>query len=119
MQRSLSIWAAAVAAFVLTTSIFGGFHYFSPIPFWDQWDSYVGFYQRLQEAGPSALIELHNEHRIVVSKLIFWADISLFGGYNALTVIANYLLLAATGVVIWREWSVGTKQKKAALLSQP
>lgn len=84
---SLGIWTAA-------SSAVGVIRDFSPVPFWDQWDGYLDFYMRSGD-GWREFWRPHNEHRIVISKLIFWADIRWFGGRNVLSMASNYALLCA------------------------
>ncbi|WP_434108774.1 hypothetical protein [Paraburkholderia caffeinilytica] len=110
MSRTLSIWASLLAALIIATSIYGGHHFFSPIPYWDQWDGELGFYKDVVEGNYSAFWSQHMEHRIVFSRVLFWLDIVLFGGRNVFTIIANYVLLAAVALVLWREYRSGHKE---------
>jgi hypothetical protein len=57
----------------------------SPLPFWDQWES-VFEYMALKDQGPHLwqLVGQHNEHRIVFPRLVFLADLAVFGGANRL-----------------------------------
>ena len=47
----------------------------SPLPFWDEWDELVS----IRDVTWSWLISQHNEHRILIPRLVFWADRWLFG----------------------------------------
>ena len=116
-MRLFSIWAVVLAVFVIVTSALGGYRYFSPIPYWDQWDSYIGFYERLQQGPFAAFWGWHTQHRIVFSKLLFLLDIELFGGWNIFTVVMNYVLLLGVGLVIWHEYRLG-RVKDGALSNQ-
>lgn len=82
----LAIWTAV-------SSAIGAWRDFSPVPFWDQWRGYIDFYMHADSWR--AYWQPHNEHRIIVSKLIFWADNRWFGGRNVLSMVANYVLLFA------------------------
>lgn len=98
------LWAALIATAILATTLYGTVYFFSPIPFEDQWDAYIGFFSGLdahdwQWAWWSAI----NEHRIVFSRALFWIDGRLFGGYNAFDVVATLLLMSALCVVVSRE----------------
>ncbi|WP_281663876.1 hypothetical protein [Paraburkholderia fungorum] len=104
MSRTISICAVLLAAFILVTSIYGGYHFYSPIPYWDQWDGQIGFYRRLGEHPFAAIWGQHMEHRIVFSRLLFWIDRVAFDGGNALLVIVNYLIAAGTAAVFVSEY---------------
>lgn len=65
-------------------------------PYWDDWDSYLGFLQKIQLSGWSwsELWVPHNEHRIVLAKLVFYF-LSLFGlGPKAVMIASQGLYLA-------------------------
>lgn len=104
MSRFISIFAVIVAVFVVTTSIYGGYHFYSPVPFWDQWDGQVGFYQRFSDNALSALWGQHNEHRIVFSRLLFLIDRAIFDGGNAFLIVMNYVIQAGTSALFIREY---------------
>lgn len=79
-------------------SIIGGIRLYSPVPYWDMWDGYLGFYVKASAGDWSAWWAQHNEHRIVISRILFWLDIRLFAGRGIFLIICNYLLLA---VICW------------------
>lgn len=90
----LALWAVA-------SDIIGVVRDFSPVPFWDQWDGYIDFYMHSAD-GWSAFWRPHNEHRIVISKMIFWADIRWFQGRNVLALAANLAFMCAQVVsFVW------------------
>lgn len=77
----------------------------SPVPFWDQWDS-LAEYIRFKTVGPSLseLVRPHNEHRLVFPRLIFLMDYDWFGFGNRLLLplcaaiqAGHALLLAGIG----------------------
>ncbi|WP_322042776.1 glycosyltransferase family 87 protein [Paraburkholderia sp. J67] len=101
LQRALTVFVTAISLFVAISSIVGCIHFFSPIPFFDQWDGFVGFYQTVREGHAlSAFWAQHNEHRIVVSRVLFWMDIAWFGGMNVSTIGGNWLLCAGIALAI-------------------
>lgn len=71
----------------------------SPVPFWDMWDGYLGFYIRVLEGDISAWWYQHNEHRIVLTRVLFWIDLALFSGQSVFLIAVNYLL-AITGSLL-------------------
>jgi hypothetical protein len=88
------ILLAALGAWTAASTGVGVIRDFSPVPFWDQWDGYLDFYMRSGD-GWREFWRPHNEHRIVLSKLIFWADIKWFGGRNVLSLVSSYAALCA------------------------
>ncbi|WP_321913594.1 hypothetical protein [Paraburkholderia sp. J11-2] len=89
---------------VIITTFYGVWRFYSPIPFWDQWNGSIGLYVKIREGDWGALWAQHNEHRIVFSRLLFLLDYWVFGGVNIFTVFCNMALLALTG---WTMWSAG------------
>jgi hypothetical protein len=89
-----SVLAAMAPAFFIVTTIIGAVRWFSPVPFWDMWDGTVGFYvSLLQGAGISAFVEQANEHRIVLSKILFWIDYRYFRGLSYSLIAVNVALM--------------------------
>lgn len=73
-------------------SIVGGIRNYSSVPFGDMWDGYLDFYMRTQDGDMSAWWDQHNEHRIILSRLLFWMDLHFFHGTAIFLIIINYLL---------------------------
>lgn len=99
-------WLAALLVVTATLcfgrAIYGGVVAFSPVPFWDMWEGVMGFYLRLAEGDPSIWWAQHNEHRIVLARLIFLADFQLCGGGGQCLIVANYLVHAVgVGLLAW------------------
>lgn len=91
--RVLLIWSLALASLVVASTIFGTVHYFSSIPFEDQWDAYVGFFHSLADGQLQAWWTPQMEHRIVFSRLLFWLDGKAFGGLNIFSIVATFMLM--------------------------
>ena len=107
MSRAFAVWGAVLAMFIVTTSIYGGYRFFSPIPYWDQWDGYIGVYKVLKQGAYQVFWAQHMEHRLVLASAIFWLDIVAFGGWNIFTLVLNYLMLAGIGIAIFNEYHRG------------
>ncbi|MBT2768130.1 hypothetical protein J7J08_10825 [Stenotrophomonas sp. ISL-67] len=91
----------ALAAIYAMFGIIAGAHAHSPVPFWDMWDGALGFYMH-QQTDPSAWWAQHNEHRIVLGRILFFTDLRFFGGSAVFLVAVNYILAAATfGLLAW------------------
>ena len=90
------------ACCMATLAIIGGIKGYSSIPYWDMWDSTVNFNIRLAQGDYSVWWAQHNEHRIVLSKILFWMDQYFFGGLSTFLIITNYLLVLALVYLFWR-----------------
>lgn len=95
---SAVIARACVAALVIVSSgfvtlmIIGVIRFWHPLPHWDMWGGYVAFWLRLTDGDWSTFWELHNEHRIVLTRLVFWVDFAVFKG-------AGWFLLASSAAL--------------------
>lgn len=98
-----SLGAASIASIILpllapmffvVTTIIGAVRWFSPVPFWDMWDGTLQFYvARLQGAHWSPFLEQANEHRIILSKILFWVDYRYFHGLSYFLIFMNLVLM--------------------------
>ncbi len=85
---------AGVLTVVLT--VVGVWRNQTGVPWWDMWDGYIDFYLRASGGDGSAWWKLHNEHRLLLPDVFFYADLRWFGGRSWLPLIAN--LAAAAGL---------------------
>ncbi|QBG87097.1 hypothetical protein EYC54_04160 [Xanthomonas oryzae] len=76
-------------------AIVGGVRGYSPVPFWDMWDGTLGFYMH-QQTDISAWWAQHNEHRIILARILFFIDVRYFGGNAVFLLIMNYALAVFT-----------------------
>jgi len=93
---------AGLVAFLVGLSIVGAIRSYSPIPYWDMWDGYLGFAERINEGDWSVWWSQHNEHRILLARLLFWMDLEWFNGTNIFLFIVNFLLPGVSAFVFWR-----------------
>lgn len=93
--------ARAFAVAMVGLAFSAGWRQFSPIPFWDMWGG-VGFYLAVDQLGPMDWWAQHNEHRIVLGRLLFLMDFGLFRGLGVSLVVANFLFAAALAALFWR-----------------
>lgn len=84
----------AIALAFAVLGILAGVRAHSPVPFWDMWDGSLGFYMR-QQTDPSAWWAQHNEHRIILARILFFLDLRFFGGQAIFLLVVNYVLAAA------------------------
>ncbi|PNE55135.1 hypothetical protein A8H39_04315 [Paraburkholderia fungorum] len=88
-------WVALLGLVTMISSLVGVVLNFSEVPYMDQWNGYLGFWREIQNGHWSAWWRQHNEHRIIVSRLLFWLDIKYFDGLNIFTVLMNCVLQVA------------------------
>jgi hypothetical protein len=105
--------AVLVALFIAADTVAMVVRTYSPLPYWDQWDSLMD-YQVLRHGNFTLthLFALHNEHRLAVPRLIFWADYALAGGSNKLNLTVISLIQVAHAALLlaligprWRQGS--------------
>ena len=82
------------AALAVTTLIMA-WRNLSPLPLFDQW-AFVD-----PSSDWHGLFDVHSEHRIVLSKLVFIADLRLLGGKNIAGYFANAFMFLAMGGIYW------------------
>jgi hypothetical protein len=93
--------------FLLATALFwglaviGAFRLYSPVPFWDMWDGYLEFYIKATSNDYGVWWKNHNEHRIILSRIIFWVDLSLFNGSIWFLLLVNYFLVTLSCFVFF------------------
>ena len=83
-------------------AIYGGVINYSPVPFWDMWDDLLNRFCLIYLGHWSELWTQHNEHRLILTRLLFLLDHYLFGGRFVFLFVLNYLLLALVSLTFWR-----------------
>jgi hypothetical protein len=96
---SIKWLAYGLSASLIVIALLGAIRSYSPVPFWDMWDGYIGFFFRVEDRVPSTWWGQHNEHRIFLARLFFWLDLKLFHGMGASLIVANQILAAASGIL--------------------
>ncbi len=89
-----------VAAYILITSLIIVHNAYSPLPLEDSWS----VWQLYKQYGSYSvfLFWQHNEHRIVVTRLIYVIDHFVFHGRSLFPLVCSLLFQAATGVWLYR-----------------
>ncbi|UXA47619.1 hypothetical protein [Xanthomonas prunicola] len=105
-ERSLGHWRGLLSAWwllgglvILLSTIFGVAQHFSSTIYMDEWDGMIGFWQKLGNGDTSAWWAQHNEHRIVLTRALFWLDLHFFKGQGYLLIPANVILHLAIAAV--------------------
>jgi hypothetical protein len=86
-----TLWT--LAPVFLALALVGGVRNYSIVPFWDAWDGYLNFYTLVTEGHWRQWWALHNEHRIVLARLLFYIDLAWFRGTARFLLVVNYLLV--------------------------
>lgn len=90
-NNKISLFFFSAALLFVLFAIMGAVNRYSPSPFSDTWEGYIGWY--LQENNWHLLWAQHNEHRIVLARLIYWLDVVLFSHSAWFLIAVNYLLV--------------------------
>ena len=107
MRNTLAAAAAAVslaiAALIVVTSLSEVVTNYSPVPFADQWEP-VRDWAAILKNGFSfkQLFSQHNEHRIVLARLIFYADFLFGEGRDIFNLATIAIVQALHAVLLWR-----------------
>lgn len=90
-----------VAAAIVANTLIWTWRLWTPLPFWDQWDT-LADYAAYKADGPSwaMLFKQHMEHRLVFPRLLFLADLELFGGRNLLLIPLIMLIQGVTTLIL-------------------
>lgn len=99
-RYSYAVLALGILTFL--TTLAGIVRHYSPVPYWDQWDGKIDFYMRSLSNPLSAFFGQHNEHRLFLSRLIFFADVRYFGGRSVFELAANVVLAALIVLLVYR-----------------
>ncbi|MEX3954885.1 hypothetical protein [Trinickia sp. EG282A] len=94
----------------LATTAYSVWRHYSPLPFNDQWDGAIGAYLQASQNPWHALFAQHNEHRLAVPRLLFFADLRYFGGRNVMLLTVN-LVLAGLLALTFVRIAVGQDRK--------
>lgn len=101
-MKGLSRGLLMLGLVVALTSIAGVVLNYSPVPWWDQWFGNVDWYMKAEQSWWPAFWSLHNEHRLLFSRLIFYPDMRWFGGVNILSFIGNVVMCGVMALAVWR-----------------
>ncbi|QGR60438.1 hypothetical protein FOC27_09485 [Burkholderia multivorans] len=100
LSAALAVVAIALSIYIFATTICGASNHFSVIPVQDQWDGFIGFAEQISRGDWKAFWYAHVNHRLVIPRLIFLADIEWFGGWNIFTAVISFIAAVALVAVI-------------------
>lgn len=90
------------AFLMVALAIAGGIGSYSPIPYWDMWNGTLNFGIKVSDGDWTTWWAQHNEHRIVLSRILFWMDINWFNGLGGFLIVVNYLIVGTTAFFLFR-----------------
>ena len=99
-QKALLCFAAILTALCSGFVIYGAADLHTPVPWGDSWDGLVQFYMNAQDGQAAAWWGQHNEHRFVISRVLYWLDYTVFGGALVSLFLWNFLF-AGLGVLLF------------------
>ncbi len=102
-------WLFLLCAVYLALLLLGMVTHYSPVPFWDGWGGRYSVLPQLERNGWNAIIAQHNEHRIVISRLLFLIDQQVFGDRGIFLYFLNaaFALFGAALLVVFLRDSLG------------
>jgi hypothetical protein len=107
-NKKIALCMAIFAIAMIGLAILGGWRSYSPVPVWDMWYGILQFYMDVENGNHAVWWAQFNEHRIVLSRILFWLDYRFFGGMSAFLIVCNYCIVAAAAYLFWRILDVGT-----------
>ena len=87
------------ALLMVLLAIFGGVRKYSPIPFGDMWEGTLNFHIKLMNGNDPVWWIQHNEHRILLSRILFWIDYKFFEGQSIFLITINYVFAGLASLV--------------------
>ena len=100
LERRLRLVIYVLSFGLIAGAFFGGWLNHNPFPFFDGWDGNIQF-QMMFEDRPSALFDQHNEHRLVITRLLVLLDYRLFGGHHIFLTLTNYVFALGAWYTFW------------------
>jgi hypothetical protein len=73
----------------------------SSVPYWDEWDSRVNLWTNFNTNGVSALFSLHNEHRPILTYIVFTIDSWFFSGSGSFVYVTNIVSIFLIGFLFY------------------
>jgi hypothetical protein len=93
---------------------------YSGVLYWDEWDARLTMDVPFGELNWNLLWQQHNEHRIVLSKILFFLDFRFFNGSNIPLIFLNFVFVAMTVLVMHKTVGLGAdrapKNSRIALI---
>lgn len=101
-KRLLIIIFLTIPLWVVGSTFYWTFRNYTPVPTWDMWDGYVYFAVRAAKGDLSAWFYNHNEHRLILPRLFFYADFWLFKGKGIFLLVSTFVIQFVNTVLLYR-----------------
>jgi hypothetical protein len=99
-------------AAMLLAAIYGAMQHYTPVPYADMLGVFV-FYESLSSGDWSVWWAQHNEHRIVLARILFWLDWQLADGTGLLLLCSHFVMIA---IAVWLFWQIVLTQTDSTSL---
>lgn len=119
LNRTINLLIISTSLTLIAISAIGGVLNFTPVPFWDMINGYLDFYVKVSTGDWSAWWRPHNEHRVIISRALFWLDITIFDGHIWFLIICNYICVFLSAVVFYKylkESNISTEKSTKLIL---
>jgi hypothetical protein len=114
-DKILILSFGSLAVLVVGWAIIGAFRSYSPVPYGDMWNGTLGFFMSAAEGDNTLWWAQHNEHRILLGRLLFWIYFKFFGGANWFLIVFNYFLLSANALLFYKILRTAAATEKPAI----
>ncbi len=115
---AIATLACIVSSYIIVTSLIAAYRVYCPVPYGDMWwfvrDAAL---YRSHKIGLGHLWAQHGEHRLVLPRLLFWADVNIDNLRGVFTIGCSMLLLAGQGLLLWCAFAQMLKNDLASKLS--
>ena len=114
----IALLACILSTYLIVTSLCAAYRFYCPAPYGDMW-WFVRDMARWNnhQVGLRYLWDQHSEHRIVLPRLIFWADVHLDHFRGLFTILCSSLLLAGEGLLLCFAFGCVAKDNSASKLA--
>ncbi|MGH6980201.1 MAG: hypothetical protein ACREFC_03255, partial [Stellaceae bacterium] len=100
IERLLPAGAVVLALYVIGSSLYWTVMSFNPAPILDAW-AFVGLAQNIDWNNfPALLWVQHNEHRLVISRVIALVDYRFFHGNGYVDLVVLWLMQAGSAAIV-------------------
>lgn len=108
-EENILLIFLSFAAYYFLSATLGGINHYSAVPYLDMWRSFE-FYKNVLENNFGAWWAQHNEHRIVLSRILFLLDFKWFSGSAKFLISCNFLLAGLAFFVVYSALRENLKQ---------
>ena len=106
------------SSLIVILCVLGVYAHYIPIPYWDMWDGTIKFFLNIGNSNIGSWWVQHNEHRILLARIIFYIDNAYFQGLGYFSIFSQFLLIVCAACIFMRvlnEISAINKEKLTLL----